>query len=88
MVRALEYDDTQARGGVHPSEQMLEAFEDRCVHDVKRRIVEYNPPVRRRFLDQSQGPRWFSCNHGSPSARRFQDQIRCLFRARQHSDMA
>ena len=48
-ICALEYDYTQARGGVHPNEQMLEGFEDGCVHDVKRRIVEYNPPVRKAF---------------------------------------
>src|SRR3984893_8906378 len=50
-IRALEHYDTQARAGVHSSEQILEALEYRGVHDVERRIIEYNPPVSRRFLD-------------------------------------
>src|SRR5690348_4617108 len=50
-IRALEYDDTQARAGVHSFEQILEAFEYGGVYNVERRIVEQNPPVRRRFLD-------------------------------------
>ena len=50
-IRALEYYDTQARAGVHSSEQILEAFEYGGVYNVERRIVEYNPPVGRRFLD-------------------------------------
>src|ERR1700682_4019685 len=48
-IRALEYDDTQAPAGVHPNEQMLQAFEDGRVQDVERRIIEYNSPVRRCF---------------------------------------
>src|ERR1700730_10969194 len=50
-VRALEYDDPQARTGVHSSEQILEAFEYGGVDDVERRIIEHDPPVRRRLLD-------------------------------------
>src|SRR5205807_10167004 len=50
-IRALEYDDTEARAGVHSSEQILEAFEYGGVYNVERRIVEQHPPVRRRFLD-------------------------------------
>jgi len=50
-IRALEYDDTQARAGVHSSEQILEPFEYGSVYNVERRIFEQNPPIRRRFLD-------------------------------------
>ncbi len=50
-IRALEYDDTQARAGVHSSEQVLEAFEYGGVYNVERRIIEHNPPVCRRFLN-------------------------------------
>src|SRR6059036_1178886 len=39
-IRALEYYDTQARAGVHSSEQILEAFEYGGVYNVERRIVE------------------------------------------------
>src|SRR6266436_1690446 len=39
-IRALEYDDTYARAGVHSSEQILEAFEYGGVYHVERRIVE------------------------------------------------
>jgi hypothetical protein len=62
-IRALEYDDTQALAGVHPNKQILQAFEDGRVHDVERRIFEYNPPVRRRFLDHPHGRRWISFSH-------------------------
>src|SRR5580704_9727536 len=44
-IRALEYDDTQVRAGVHSSEQVLEAFEYGGVYNVERRIIEHNPPV-------------------------------------------
>src|SRR5881628_2596537 len=50
-IRALEYDDTQARTGVHSSDNILESFEYGSVYDVERWIFEPNPPVRRRFLD-------------------------------------
>ena len=50
-IRALEYYDTQARAGVHSSEQILQAFEYGGVYNVERRMIEQNPPVRRRFLD-------------------------------------
>jgi hypothetical protein len=39
-VSALECDDTQVLIGVHPHEQILEAFEDGSIQDVKRWIVE------------------------------------------------
>src|SRR5258707_264852 len=38
-ICALEYDDTQARAGVHASEQILEVFEYGCVYNVERRII-------------------------------------------------
>ncbi len=50
-IRALEYNDTQARARVHSSEQILEPFEYGGVHNVERRIIKHNPPVRGRFLD-------------------------------------
>src|SRR6266571_8461771 len=50
-IRALEYNDTQARAGVHSSEQILEPFEYGGVYNVERRVFEENPPARRRFLD-------------------------------------
>src|SRR5467141_2108761 len=59
-IRALEYYDTQARAGVHSSEQILEAFEYGGVYNVERRIVEQNPPVRGRLLDYPHGRRRFS----------------------------
>src|ERR1700722_20958393 len=58
-IRALKYDDTQALPGVHPNEQILGAFEHGRVHDVKRRIFEYTPPVCRRFLDDPHGAAGF-----------------------------
>ncbi len=39
-IRALEYDDAQARAVVHSSEQILETFEYGGVYNVERRIVE------------------------------------------------
>jgi hypothetical protein len=39
-IRALEHDDTQARAGVHSSEQILEAFEYGGVDYVERRVIE------------------------------------------------
>src|SRR6266702_7147103 len=56
-IRTLEYNDTQARAGVHSSEQILEAFEYGGVYNVERRILEQNPPIRRRFLDDPHGRR-------------------------------
>src|SRR6266702_1045361 len=50
-IRTLEYNDTQARAGVHSSEQILEPFEYGGVYNVERRVFEENPPARRRFLD-------------------------------------
>src|SRR5467141_2156059 len=50
-IRALEYRDTQARADVHSGEQILEAFEYGGVDNVEGRIIEQNPPVRRRFLN-------------------------------------
>src|SRR5229473_6439701 len=50
-IRALEYYDTQARAGAHPNEQILEALEYSVVYHVERRVVEHDPPVRSRFLD-------------------------------------
>src|SRR5882724_7145786 len=50
-IPALEHNDTQARGGIHSSEQVLEAFEYGGVDNVERRIIEQNPPVGGRFLD-------------------------------------
>src|SRR6266481_8687383 len=50
-IRALEYRDTQARADVHSGEQILEAFEYCGVDNVEGRIIEQNPPVRRRFLN-------------------------------------
>src|ERR1700758_3192062 len=44
-IGALEYDDTQARAGVHSSKQILEAFADGGVYNVERRIIEQNPPI-------------------------------------------
>jgi hypothetical protein len=53
-IRALEYDDTKARAGIHSSEQVLEAFEYAGADDVERRIIEQNPPIRGRFLGDAQ----------------------------------
>src|SRR5690242_7547136 len=53
-VRALEYDDTKARVRVDPSEQILEVFEYPGADNVERRIIEDNPPIRRRLLDDTQ----------------------------------
>jgi hypothetical protein len=50
-VGAFEYDDPQARAGVHSREQILQGFEYAGVHDVERRVIEHNPPVRGGFLD-------------------------------------
>src|SRR6266705_347710 len=54
-IRTFEYYDTQARAGVHSSEQILQAFEDGGVDNVEGWIVEDNPPVRGRFLDDPHG---------------------------------
>src|SRR6266550_3535852 len=59
-IRALEYHNAQARAVAHSSEQILEAFEYGGVYNVERWIVEQNPPVRRRFLDDPHGRRRFS----------------------------
>src|SRR6266567_5919689 len=40
-IRALEYNDTQARARVHSCEQILEPFEYGAVHNVERRIIEH-----------------------------------------------
>jgi hypothetical protein len=53
--RALEHDNSQPLAGVHPNKQILEAFKDGRVQDIERRIIEYNPPIGRRFLDH---PHW------------------------------
>jgi hypothetical protein len=55
-VRALEHHNTQARAGVHSSEQILKTLEYGGVYDVERRKIEYNPPVFRRFLDEPYVP--------------------------------
>ena len=55
-VRAFEYDDPQARAGVHSREQILEGFEYAVVYDVERRVIEHIPPVRGRFLDNADRP--------------------------------
>src|SRR4029077_14883717 len=52
-IRAFEYDDAQARGGVHSREEILYCVEYAGVYDVERRVIEHDPPVRRRFLDDS-----------------------------------
>src|SRR4029077_17181702 len=44
--RAFEYDDAEARAGVHSSEQVLQAREQAGADDVEWRIIEENPPVR------------------------------------------
>jgi hypothetical protein len=64
--RALEHDDAEALTGVHPNKQILQAVKDRRVQDVERRIVEYDFPVRRRFLDYTYRRRWIGFSHGSP----------------------
>src|SRR4029077_4229822 len=69
-VRALECYDTQARAGIHSSEQVLEALEYGVVYNVERRIIEHNPPVCSRFLDDSHG------------RHRFSHDSRSLFRSR------
>src|SRR6266478_7262662 len=63
--RALEYDDAQCLTDVHPNKQILEASKDRCVQNVERRIIEYDPPVGRRFLDHPDGRCCISFSHGS-----------------------
>jgi len=65
--RALEDNDTQILAGVHPNKQILEGLEDVRVDDVERRIVEYDSPVRRRFLDNPHGRRLSRFGHGSSS---------------------
>src|SRR6202030_2969747 len=64
-VRAFEYDDPQARAGVHSREQILQGFEYAGVYDVERRVIEHNPPIRRRFLNDAHRRCCFS--HDSPS---------------------
>src|SRR5206468_4453052 len=64
-VRTFEYYDTQARAGVHSSEQILQAFEDGGVYNVERWIVEHYSPVCRCFLDDPHVRRGF--NHDSIS---------------------
>src|SRR5258706_13226752 len=39
-IRALEYDDTEARAGVHSREEVLQALEHVGVHDVERRMIK------------------------------------------------
>src|SRR5262249_46668644 len=63
--RAFEYDDTQARAGVHSCEQILQGLKYGRVHDVERRINEHYPPVSRRFYDDLNVLRRFS--HDSDS---------------------
>src|SRR5580693_5198133 len=53
--RALEHDDAQPLTGVHPKKQILEASKGRRVQNVERRIIEHDPPVGRRFLDDPDG---------------------------------
>ncbi len=48
---ALENNDAQALGRIHSDKKVLEGLEDVRVDDVEWRIVEYYPPVRRRFFD-------------------------------------
>jgi len=50
-IRALEHHDAQAWAQVHSSKQILQAFEYGGVHNVERRVIEENPPVRRCFLN-------------------------------------
>ena len=64
--RALENNDTQTLGRFHPDKKILEGLEDVPVHDVEGRIVEYDPPVRRRFLDDPYGCR-IRFGHGPSS---------------------
>src|SRR5713226_10059311 len=59
-IRALEHDDPKARAGVHSSEQILQACEHAGANDVERWVIEHNPPVRRRFLDDPHLCRGFS----------------------------
>src|ERR1700730_14630838 len=61
--RAFEYDHSQGRAGVHTGEQILEALEYGVVYHVERWIVEDNPPVGRRFLDDPHGHRSISLRH-------------------------
>jgi hypothetical protein len=56
-IRAFEYHDTEALAAVHSREVILEAFEDSRVYHIEGRIIEHNPPVLRRFLDDPQGRR-------------------------------
>jgi hypothetical protein len=74
--RALEHDDAQALTGVHPNKQILQAVKDRRVQDVERRIVEYDFPVPRRFLDYPHRRRWIGFSHGSPPEALIADIVR------------
>src|SRR5579862_1350548 len=53
-ICALERHDTQARTSVHAREQILQTLEYYSVDDVERRIVEHDPPVSGRFLNDPQ----------------------------------
>src|SRR5882724_12265874 len=64
---ALENNDAQALGRIHSDKKVLEGLEDVRVDDVERRIVEYDSPVRRRFLDNPHGCRLSRFGHGSSS---------------------
>src|SRR5258708_2093733 len=61
--RALEDNDTQILAGVHPNKQILEGLEDVRVNNVEGWVVEYYPPVRRRFLDHPHVRRRISISH-------------------------
>src|SRR5579862_7546731 len=65
--RALENNDTQGLSGIHPDKKVLEGLEDIRIDDIEGRIVEYDSPVRTRFLDHPQGCRRIGFGHGSSS---------------------
>src|SRR5258708_4598479 len=61
--RALEYNHSQGRAVVHTGKQILEALEHGVIYHVERWIVEDDPPVGRRFLDNPHGRRSISLRH-------------------------
>src|SRR6266699_133038 len=65
--RALEYNDTQGLSVIHPDKKVLEGLKDIRIDDIEGRIVEYDPPVRTRFLDHPHGCCRIRFGHGSSS---------------------
>src|SRR5579862_8535746 len=53
--RAFEYDDAKVWARIHSREQVLKAMEHRAIHNVERSVIENDPPISGRLLDD---PQW------------------------------